>query len=63
MAQYPKFDEKLLKVCKEYGRADIPIVTNMDFGHTVPQIILPYGALTEINPINKKVSILESAVL
>lgn len=63
LAQYPKFDEKLLKVCKEYGRSDMPIVTNMDFGHTVPQIILPYGALTEIDPINKKVSILESAVL
>ncbi len=34
----------------------------MDFGHTVPQVILPYGALCEIDPVNKKVSILESAV-
>ena len=63
LATYQKFDEKLLKVCKEYGREDIPIVTNMDFGHTVPQIILPYGVLTEINPTNKTVSILENAVL
>ena len=63
LAQYQKFDEKLLQVCKEYGREDMPIVTNMDFGHTVPQIILPYGALTEIDPTNKTVSILESAVL
>lgn len=63
LANYQKFDEKLLKVCKEYGRSDMPIVTNMDFGHTVPQIILPYGVLTEIDPINKRVSILENAVL
>ena len=63
LAQYQKFDEKLLKVCKEYGRNDMPIVTNMDFGHTVPQIILPYGALTEIDPTNKTVSILENAVI
>lgn len=63
LSLYPQFEKCLVKVCAEYGRSDMPIVTNMDFGHTVPQIILPYGALTEINPINKKVSILESAVL
>ncbi len=60
---YQKFDEKLLKVCKEYGRTDMPIVTNMDFGHTVPQILLPYGVMTEIDPINKTITILENAVV
>jgi muramoyltetrapeptide carboxypeptidase LdcA involved in peptidoglycan recycling len=60
---YQKFDKVLLKVCKEYDCADIPVVTNMDFGHTVPQMILPYGALAEIDPTNKTVSILESAVV
>lgn len=63
LALYPKFEEKLIQVCAECGRPDMPIVSNMDFGHTVPQIILPYGALTEIDPTNKTVSILESAVL
>ncbi len=58
---YPDYDAVLLKVCKEFD-VDIPIVTNMDFGHTVPQVILPYGALCEIDPVNKKVSILENAV-
>lgn len=62
IANYPKFDDMILKACREYGRADIPIVTNMNFGHTLPQFILPYGAMTEINPIKKTVSILESAV-
>ena len=63
LAKYQIFEEILLKICKEYGREDMPIVTNMDFGHTVPQIILPYGVLTEIDPLNKTVSILESAVV
>lgn len=63
LEKYKKFDARLLKVCKEYGREDIPIVTNMDFGHTVPQILLPYGVMAEIDPINKTVSILENAVI
>lgn len=62
LATYPQFDEAILKILKEYGRADLPVVTNMDFGHTVPQLILPYGALCEINPTARTVSILESGV-
>ena len=62
LSTYPKFDEVILKVLKEYGRQDLPVVTNMDYGHTVPQLILPYGAMCEINPVAKKVSILESGV-
>ena len=62
IAEYPKYDEVILKACKEYGRADIPIVTNMSFGHTVPQFILPIGAPAEIDPRHKTVSIIESAV-
>ena len=62
LATYPKFDEVILKALKEYGRQDLPVVTNMDYGHTVPQLILPYGAMCEINPVAKKVSILESGV-
>ncbi len=27
----------------EFGRADLPIMTNMDFGHTDPQLVLPQG--------------------
>lgn len=59
---YPLYDEVLLKGLKEYG-AHIPVVTNMDFGHTCPHLVLPYGALTQINPTEKTVRILESGVL
>ena len=61
LKSYEEYDAVLLKVCKEFD-VDMPIVTNMDFGHTVPQLLLPYGALCEIDPLNKQVSILESAV-
>lgn len=60
LAAYNDFDKYLLKVCKEYGREDMPIVTNMDFGHTVPQMLLPYGVLTEIDPVAHTVKFLES---
>lgn len=59
---YTEFDETFIRICKEFNREDLPIVTNMDFGHTVPQLIFPYGAMVEINPINRTVAILESAV-
>ncbi len=59
---YEDFDKVLLSVCKEYDRQDLAIITNMDFGHTVPMFILPYGALAEINPTSKTFSILENAV-
>ena len=62
LEKYQDFDKYLLKVCKEYGCTDIPIVTHMDFGHTVPQILLPYGIMTEIDPVNKTITFLENAV-
>ncbi len=62
LATYPKFDEVILQALKEYNRTDLPVVTNMDYGHTVPQLILPYGAKCAINPAQKTVSILESGV-
>lgn len=60
LTTYPEYDKAILKVLKEYNRTDMPVVTNMDFGHTLPQLILPYGAQTEINPNKKTVSILEA---
>ncbi len=63
VAKYPEYDKALLEVCAEFGRTDMPIVTNMDFGHTMPQLVLPYGAICEINPTQKTVNILESSVV
>ncbi|MBU1323280.1 LD-carboxypeptidase [Patescibacteria group bacterium] len=39
---------------------DLPIITNMDFGHTDPQLILPLGVEIEVNPIKQEVRLNEN---
>lgn len=57
------YDKAILQVFEEYALPQIPIVTNMDFGHTDPMWTLPYGCLTEIDPINGAVTLLENGVV
>jgi len=61
-SQFSGYDDVLLEVFNEFQIPLIPIVTNMDFGHSDPMWTLPYGILTEINPIAKTVRLLESGV-
>lgn len=61
-ARFSEYDQALVTVFEEYQLPLIPIVTGMDFGHSAPMWILPYGALAEINSVQKTVSILESGV-
>ena len=46
----------------EYELTNLPILYNLNFGHTEPKFIIPYGALAEIDCENKAFSILESGV-
>lgn len=48
---------------KEFNKEDLPILYNMNFGHTEPKICLPYGALVEIDCERNTFSIIESAVI
>ncbi len=58
-----KQDDAILQVIAlEQGLTGLPIVTGMDFGHTDPMMVLPYGVVAEIDCHNQRVSILESAV-
>jgi muramoyltetrapeptide carboxypeptidase LdcA involved in peptidoglycan recycling len=41
---------------------DLPVVTRMDFGHTDPMMVLPYGIRAELDCARRRFSILESAV-
>lgn len=43
----------------EFGRPDLPIVTNMDFGHTDPQHILPLGVKAQIDCNDKSFKLIE----
>ena len=46
--------ETIVKVVREYNK-DIPIIQNMDFGHTDPQICLPYGGKIRVDLENRKI--------
>ena len=49
-------------VGEEFGRTDMPMVTNMDFGHTEPQFIVPNGGRAVLDPEAGTVSFPEAAV-
>lgn len=44
----------------EFGKPELPIISNMDFGHTDPQIIIPLGVKAELNTTSKSFKLLES---
>jgi len=46
--------ETIIKTVRAYSK-DIPIVQNMDFGHTEPQIPMPYGNKIRIDAVEKRV--------
>lgn len=53
----------LLKFLKfEAKREDIPVLSNVDFGHRTPMTVLPMGAMTEIDCNRVSLRILESGV-
>ncbi len=58
-----KLDAVIVKiVAREFGKPELPIVSNMDFGHTDPQLILPLGVKAEIDCQGKRFSLLEPPV-
>jgi muramoyltetrapeptide carboxypeptidase LdcA involved in peptidoglycan recycling len=61
---FADYDRAILQVvCDELGLTDLPIVTRMDFGHTAPMFVLPYGMQAEIDCDAKTFSIIENAVV
>jgi muramoyltetrapeptide carboxypeptidase LdcA involved in peptidoglycan recycling len=61
--QFDNYDRIVQEVTsKELGLTDLPIITGMDFGHTDPMFVLPYGVLAEVDCNRRLFSILESGV-
>lgn len=61
---YEEYKNVLVKVVRnELGLSELPILINMNFGHTSPICILPYGAMAEIDCDEKGFSILEAGVI
>ncbi|RYG39317.1 LD-carboxypeptidase [bacterium] len=59
-----ELDSAILRVVAgEFGRTDLSIVTNLDFGHTDPQWILPLGVMAEIDFDGQRLRLLEPAAV
>ena len=64
IAQFSQYDDAVRTVVvEEEGLTELPIITNMDFGHTDPMFVLPYGVQAEIDCARQRLVILESAVV
>lgn len=61
-AYVQEYNAELLKVLGEEGLTELPVITEMDFGHTSPVFTLPYGVLAQIDCRNRTFSLLESGV-
>lgn len=62
-AYYEAYKEVIQQVMKENHLEDLPVLYNLNFGHTKPKIVLPYGVMAEINCSRKTFSILENGVV
>lgn len=61
---FQSYDDALCTTIRvEYGLDELPIVTNMDFGHTDPVFVFPVGLQVRINSAQRHISIDESAVV
>lgn len=62
-AEKVHLDAAVLSVVNdEFERADLPIVTNMDFGHTDPQLVFPLGAEIEVDCNVNRIRLMESVL-
>jgi muramoyltetrapeptide carboxypeptidase LdcA involved in peptidoglycan recycling len=62
LLDHQAYDDAVVGVVRDECGLATPIVAGMDFGHTDPMCILPYGANAEIDCGAHRLSILESAV-
>lgn len=61
---YDEYKQVILQVVnKENGHCELPILYNVNFGHTAPICILPYGVMAEINCDEKSLMLVEPAVV
>ena len=61
--RFEDYDQAILNVVRdEEGLEELAVVTALDFGHTDPMFVLPYGVRARIDIDGRKLSIEESAV-
>ncbi len=59
-----QYDDAILRVVRgEQGLHDLPVVTNVDFGHTDPIWTVPQGTTVRIDPTARAITFTEAAVV
>ncbi len=46
---YKAYNDTIIKVLAEFNLGDLPVIVNVNFGHTEPKICLPYGMMLEMD--------------
>ena len=59
---YDEYKASIRKITNELGLTGLPVLYNLNFGHTEPMCVLPFGAMAEIDCGEKTFSILEPGV-
>jgi muramoyltetrapeptide carboxypeptidase LdcA involved in peptidoglycan recycling len=60
--QHARYDEAIVAAFAEVGLSDVPVIANMDFGHTDPMFTLPYGVTAEMDCGAASLSLLGAGV-
>jgi muramoyltetrapeptide carboxypeptidase LdcA involved in peptidoglycan recycling len=62
-ATFEKYDDAVVQVLTELKLGSLPLITQMDFGHTDPKFIVPYGVEAEIDCDAQSFRFLEAATI
>lgn len=60
--QTAELQEQIFNALADAGRPDLPVITNLDTGHTSPQMTVPLGSRIRVDPIRHEIITLEAAV-
>jgi len=64
VGDHHKYDDAILRVVRdEQGLHDMPVVSNVDFGHTDPIWTVPQGTAVRVDPTTRAITFTESAVV
>jgi muramoyltetrapeptide carboxypeptidase LdcA involved in peptidoglycan recycling len=61
-AKHGAYGEAVLGALDEAGLDTLPVIANLDFGHTDPYFTIPYGVTAEIDCTTASVTVLEAGV-
>ena len=62
-AYYEEYKDSIIKVLKEYNCETLPVLYNLNIGHSYPTGIIPLGTDIEVDFDNKKIVLVKSPTI